>query len=521
MTPPTRSTRPACATPTQLSMRRRASWLTALLLLLIVSAGCDDATGAAAVAAQSTEKAAEKAAVTDVTTADEKPDYAAVFDGDVVRTIHITMTASEWKRMQDDMVALLGEPTGDGTAQAAKGGGGGGPGGGGPAGGGPGGGGPGGGGPGGGGGASLIDGDPTWVDVTVKMGDRTLQHAGMRFKGNSSLSQSWQQGIKKLPFRMTFDKFEDDHAETKNQRLHGFKKLTFAPGFADSSCSRDKLMEELLVGRGLPAARTAYYRVMLDIGDGKGAFYAGLYTVIEDPSDAMMTRIYGDDSGNLYKPDGASADWAAYTGAWADSGFIKKNNEKAADWTDIAAALSALHADAADAAAWRTALQQHFDVDAFLNWLALNTVVVNWDVYGAIAHNYYLYHEPGARLVWVPWDHNMSLTTAFGGGAAGDAGADVLHTTTTDKWPLIRLLLDDPVFLAAYKGYVSKATEGLFEAKTFRARAEVLHALVKSHVLEEKAPWSQLPSAAAFEGAVDALDSHVQARHLAVAAALK
>ncbi|MCO4762323.1 MAG: CotH kinase family protein [Myxococcales bacterium] len=554
--------------------RSRLAVLLPILLSFAVVLGCETVPDEVAIAATATDEAGED--VPNHASAAEKPNYAALFDGDVVRTITIRISNSEYKRMQADMVSLLGQPTGDGTPKAAQGGAGGGKGGGegktgGRAGGapggsppqgafdackdgtakavctlqtpkgklsgscqllngglacvpagGPGGGAPGGSGPGGGGGApgDLVGGDPTWAEVTVSFGDRTLTHAGMRYKGNSSLKQSWSQGIKKLPFRITFDKFEDDHPDTKNQRLHGFKKLTFAPSFFDASFTRDKLMEELLVGRGIPAARTAYYRVMLDIGDGKGVFYAGLYTVIEDPSDAMLEREFGDDSGNLYKPEGVGADWSNYTGDWEQSGFIKKTNEKAADWTDISKTLAALHADQKDAAAWRAELQKHFDVDQFLNWLALNTVVVNWDVYGAIAHNYYVYHEPGARLLWLPWDHNMSLTTAFGGGPSGGSTANVLHENTTTKWPLIRLLLDDPVFMKAYLGYVSAATKGLFATTAFAERAQVLHDLVKPHVTEEKAPWSQLASQASFDGAVAELTAHVKARQTAVATAL-
>ena len=37
---------------------------------------------------------------------------------------------------------------------------------------------------------------------------------------------------------------------------------------------------------------------------------------------------------------------------------------------------------------------KRMDVDLFLRWLAVNSTIGNWDAYGAMAHNYYLYGDP-------------------------------------------------------------------------------------------------------------------------------
>jgi spore coat protein CotH len=91
-------------------------------------------------------------------------------------------------------------------------------------------------------------------------------------------------GILKLSFRFNFDKYEDEHPDTKNQRFYGFKKMTFSNGFKDSSLIRDKVAADLFRAAGVPAARGTFVRVYLDHGDGP--VYMGLYTMIEDPSDA-------------------------------------------------------------------------------------------------------------------------------------------------------------------------------------------------------------------------------------------
>lgn len=35
-----------------------------------------------------------------------------------------------------------------------------------------------------------------------------------------------------------------------------------------------------------------------------------------------------------------------------------------------------------------------FDVDGFLRYLAVNGIIQNWDTYGRMVHNYFLYNAP-------------------------------------------------------------------------------------------------------------------------------
>jgi spore coat protein CotH len=205
--------------------------------------------------------------------------------------------------------------------------------------------------------------------VEIGQDGHTWWHVGMRFKGNSSLVSAWQRGVRKLGFRLDFDRFEDDYPEIRNQRFNGFHELTFANGFGDSSLVRDKVAADLFRAAGVPAAYGAFAAVYLDVGDGP--FYAGLFTVIEDPSDAMLGARLGAAGANLYKPEGPGADWTHFDAA----GFEKETNE-ASGFQDVEAAIGALHADRTDAAAWRAGLDAAFDARGFLRALAVNQAMV-------------------------------------------------------------------------------------------------------------------------------------------------
>lgn len=349
--------------------------------------------------------------------------------------------------------------------------------------------------------ADLFPEDPLWVPVDVEYDELHWPHVGMRYKGNSSLSSSVGAGNGKLPFRLTFDRFEDDFPETDDQRFFGFKKLTFSSNFSDNSQLRELLTTEVFRDRGVPAAQATFYRVEIDTGDGP--VYWGLYTMIEDPSDgAMLDSQFGGRGGNLYKPDGLGADWTVFD----EAGFVKKTNETEADFSDVQAAVEALLGDSAEAE-WRAELEQHLDVDGFLRWLAVNTAILNWDTYGSIAHNYYLYADPGLadRLRWVPWDHNMSMAArGFGGSSSGAPRDEMFHTEVSEGWPLIRKLMDDRVYRERYGVLLEQCLEGLLAEGSFSARAQELHSLVAPHVRAETPSHTTVSSPGAFDDSLDA-----------------
>jgi spore coat protein H len=365
------------------------------------------------------------------------------------------------------------------------------------------------------GGGDFFSQTPIYVECDVAEGANTWQHVGVRFKGNSSLATAWMGGVYKMPLRLNFDKFEDDHPEIKNQRFHGFDSLSLSNSALDASLLRDKLGTAVFADAGLPAPATAFYRVFVD--HGEGSTYFGLYTGIELPEDeSFLDRRFGGHDGNLYKPDGAAARW----NVWDPETLGKENNEDAADYSDAQALFDALHADRSDAAAWRAGLEAILDVDGFLHWLALNAVVQDWDVYGRMTHNYYLYSDPldGGRFQWIPWDHSFAFTGGGGGmfGQSLSLGMDEVG----EEWPLIRFLLDDPTYSERYVQFVAQAVDLEYTPADMGPRFTAAHELIAPYVIgaEGELPgYTFVESAAAFTGTLDELLQHVEQRQQEVA----
>ena len=361
---------------------------------------------------------------------------------------------------------------------------------------------------------------PMWVPVTVKYNNAIWEYVGMRYKGNSSLSAAYTQGVRKLSFRLNFDKYEDDHPAYTDQRFFGFKKMTFSNGYKDNSLIREKLAADIFRAGGVPAARSAFVRIYVDFGNGPT--YFGLYTMVEDPSDKMLDEQFEDGSGNLYKPEGTGATFERFD----QNSFEKKTNEDDSDWSDVIAVFTALHASTTDAAAWRSGLEAVFDVDGFLTCLAYNQAMVNWDSYGTMNHNYYIYANPGndGKITWFPWDLNESLMV----GGMGNVSESVMLDEVGSQWPMIRFLLDDPTYRVQYQAHLTSALQEGFEINAVNAKIDAYHNLIAPYVTgtePERSPYTFLRSARDFANSVDdvrdGLKPHVAGRHTTVTTVLE
>lgn len=423
--------------------------------------------------------------------ADADPNYDIVFPTETVNQLTITIAPADWDAMLANMTDIFGAQ-GTGSRQ-----GGGQP--------------PAGGGPQGGGGAPGNAENPMWVAATVSFNGATWTDVGVRFKGNSSLRSAWSSGSLKLPLKLDFDQFEDETPAITDQRFYGFKQLSFATAFNDATYMREAVAYELLADAGLTASRTAYYQIMLDYGEG--SVDMGLYLAIEVVDDTVIDRVYGSDDGNIYEADGTAASLAAGTEAQITDSFQKENNAAEADWGDVSALYAALHADTrtTDPATWRAQLETVFNVDDFLTWLALRSVLQHWDSYGQMAHNYYLYQNPETgQLDFISWDHNEVLGSQGGGRGGGPSRTTSFDLAeVNENWPLIRYLLDDPEYEARYTAAL-RSVAGVFNARALSARYAQLAALLEPVV-------AQTGDVAAFQSAVAGLTQATTARAEALA----
>lgn len=421
---------------------------------------------------------------------DADPNFDEVFEDNTVKRIDIVITEARWQTMLEDMTATYGA---FGSSSSGPGG------------------------PGGQGGGGLVDTDedPIFVPAEVFYNGVEWYRVGVRFKGNSSLQSTWQNGNLKLSFKLDFDEFEDDYPQIDNQRFYGFKKLHLKNNYNDASMLREKVAGDVFRNAGLPSSRTAFYTLYVDYGDGP--IYFGVYTMVEDVEDTLLDDYFDDNDGNLYKPDGDAASFAY--GTFYEDEYVKKTNEDDADFTDVENLLTVLHDNSrtTDPETWRTNLETIFDTDVFLKYLAANTVIQNWDTYGRMTHNYYLYNNPNTnKLTWIPWDNNEALQTGNMGGALPLDFSGL----SSNSWPLIGYLYADGVYKARYDTYVQEIADDAFSVSTIQSQYATYSAIIEPYATTEKSGYTFLRSSSDFLNAVDILNAHVTQRATAVSSYL-
>jgi spore coat protein CotH len=420
------------------------------------------------------------------------PNYDVVFNQTEVQRLDFVIEPEYWAAMQSDLESLMATMTG---------------------------------GPGQGG---FTDESPMYIPVQMFHNGKQWYDVGLRYKGNSSLKNAYSQGINKLPFRIETNHFENENPNINGQTFHGFTQLSLSSNFKDVSFMHEKVAADVFREFGVPAAQTAFYRVYVDYGDGP--IYFGLYTLVEVVFDTpMLNKQFGSSTGNCYKPDSEGA--YLNDPSNINSTFFPNKTNEGASYDDIEQLINNLIADTriSNPAQWRSDLESVIDMDLYLKYLAANTTMKNWDTYGRMTHNFYLYNNPSSsKLTWIPWDNNEAFSDGPGGGGPGpgssmsplDFDFSNLSSTPTSStgdvaWPMIEYIYDDPVYKAQYDSYIDEFITTVFTVSNVSDKFTTFHNMVQPYVTGtdgEISGYTILTNSTEFDNSLSDLINYVSTR---------
>jgi spore coat protein H len=424
----------------------------------------------------------------EATHGDAKPDYGVVFPQDSVNRIDIYMGAAGWNGVRKNMIEVWGFDFGALSHPCC---------------------------------GPYPAGEPAYTDVRVEFKGKVWKHVGLRLKGNSTLHWAWNLGVYKLPFRLKFDALDEVYPEAWNQHFYGFKDVSMSANVFDETMVRERMANDLYRAMGVAAARTASYRVYIDIGSGLE--YNGMYTMIELPDDTMVQDQFGESSGNLYKPESNLA-------AFRKEEFARQNNQASTDYSDVEAVIAAINNTAlqkSNPAQWRANLEATFNVDGFLKWLAVSNAIASWDAYGYIAHNYFLYNHSVKKITWIPWDQDLSFNLEPGVTEPTPRTGRALSLTMNEVepyWVLLRYVADDPVYFARYKAEVQSFYDNVFTQKRMDDLLDKYLDMVRPYVIGpdgERPGRTFLDHPGSFSDARPAIKSLVARRRAVIAEFLR
>jgi len=259
--------------------------------------------------------------------------------------------------------------------------------------------------------------DTMWTDVEAKIEvpadavifGEELENIGFRMRGQWSLRGSKE----KKPWKIHTD------AYIEGQEFHNLKQLIFTNSLEDPTMLQEKLAYDLMHFAGVPASHVCFVEIWIDFtDDANPPIFWGVYVMIERVDNKFVGNRFGQESkgGNLYKASLAQRGPMdlVYRGdnienyrAQGDLYNIGKvNNEELADYSDILDFIKLIDGvtyDTPDDFAY--ALEQEFNVDGFLRYMAAAIALSGWDIYPFAGNNYYLYlNQSTNKFEWIPWD---------------------------------------------------------------------------------------------------------------------
>ncbi len=317
----------------------------------------------------------------------------------------------------------------------------------------------------------------SYAKADLRIAGHELKNVGLRFKGNSTF---WTTGGSlKRPLKIDFDRHVD------GQSLLGLRKLNLQNNATDPTQLREAVSYRAYRQSGVPASRTCYARVYLTLSGQLDKEYLGLYTLAEQVDKDFLRHRFGSSKGLIVKPEGQTL---AYLGDTWDQLYDAVYIPKSLVDHDLAARLIgfAYLVDQATTDDKTKLLGDHagdyLNVDEFLRYVAVTTILVNLDSPFMLPHNFYMAVPARTkRVVWIPWDLNLS----FGGfrmmgGARGDSSI-----TKPTAVPGIARLLAIPAVLDRYKKICRELIDGPCSAKALLASIELASKTIKTAVADE------------------------------------
>jgi PKD repeat protein len=367
-------------------------------------------------------------------------DYWTVFDDSRVRRVDIRLTRSDWDRMWVDPEAKLMVPA-----------------------------------------DAVVFGEP-------------LNNIGFRMRGQFSLRES---GSKK-PWKIDTDAYID------GQEFHNLRQLMLLNNVGDPSMLREKLAYEMMAFAGLPASHVAYTALWIDFTDDEQPpLYWGVYTLVERVDNKYIGNRFGQDSkgGNLYKASHAQRgpmdlkyygdSIEAYPTQNGQYAYGKMNNEEETDYSDIVELCRVIDGTkyASDEELMQ-AFEKVINVDAFLRYIAVVTILDNWDSYPYTGNNFYLFNNPvSGRFEWIPWDLTWGgnpQTQLFGRVDPGLIG----------EAPLYDKVFQVAAYQSKYAAYADLLLRYWFKTEKISDKAQAYHRMIAPYISQstgDQAFYGQQP----------------------------
>ena len=226
------------------------------------------------------------------------------------------------------------------------------------------------------------------ADITID--GNTISGVGIRTKGFIGSLNPERPSLK-----VKFDEYIDQSP------IEGLDRLTLNNNVQDESLASQYLTYKLFNKAGIPAPRITHAKVTVN------EVYLGVYSHVESIRAPFIKRHFGDYSGEFY--EGTIADFypRAVENIEAKNKRTEKNRDQAKKLAQILETKESFNLAEAE---------KYVNIDQFIKFWAMETILGFWDGYTNNQNNYYAYSSPkdDLRFHFIPWGADGAFTEGRG-----------------------------------------------------------------------------------------------------------
>ncbi len=381
--------------------------------------------------------------------------------------------------------------------------------------------------------------DEEYAECSVVIDNEAYKNVAIRAKGNTSLSNVQSYGNDRYSFKIEFDHYDS------TKTYYGLDKLSLNNIIQDNTYMKDYLTYQMMGYFGVSAPLCSYVQIFVNGEEW------GLYLAVEGVEDSFLSRNYGNDCGELYKPDSMSMGGGRGNGGEFDMNDLGNNRDNTDESTDSSAASRpAMHngggmdatgssdvslvysddeyssysnifdnakTDISDADKDRliaslkklnenSSIEEAVNVDEVIRYFVVHNFVCNFDSYtGSMIHNYYLYEKDG-QLSMIPWDYNL----AFGGFVGGSDATSLVNYPiddpvsggTTESRPMLSWIFENEEYTEAYHQYFAEFISQYFDSGYFAEMIDGVKEMISPYVESDPTKFCTYEE---FEKGIDTL----------------
>lgn len=309
--------------------------------------------------------------------------------------------------------------------------------------------------------------------------------AGIRAKGNTSLSSVAAYGNDRYSFKIEFDHHDSSLS------YYGLDKLNLNNIIQDNTYMKDFLSYQLMAAAGAAAPLCSYVWITVNGEDW------GLYLAVEGVEESFLLRNYGTDYGELYKPDSMEMGGGRGNGGGFDMDQFQERFENdefsLPEGTDVPGEGEfsppegeEMPAEGGFDRGEGGDVSDCVDIESVISYFVAHNFVCNFDSYtGSMIHNYYLY-EDGGLLSMLPWDYNLAF-----GGFMGSSDAEALVNWSiddptsdgdTDSRPMLAWIFESEEYTELYHAAFAEFIESVFTSGEFERLFDETVELISPYV---------------------------------------